>query len=149
MYSISSIDSTQQNCNKPRVRSIASQSAPVLSKNQRRVLLPRGASYRGLSNCWKMQFLAKLTECVMHNSSQYEVKCAAVLQSTHTDSSHIFIIIGQTYAGLLQVTITIEHCNCNLYSGLLQMQLQKSQEQYQKTQNLWWCSIKSECHDMC
>jgi len=32
---------------------------------------------------------------------------------------------------------------------LSQMQLQKSQEQYQKIPNLWRCSIKSERHDKC
>jgi len=30
-----------------------------------------------------------------------------------------------------------------LRTGLSQMQLQKSLEQYQKSLNLWWCSIKS------
>jgi len=59
-------------------------------------------------------------------------RCATVLQSTLADSSHIYVIIAQTYAGLLQLIVTIEHCRCNLYSGLSQMQLQKPQEQYQK-----------------
>jgi len=68
----------------------------------------------------------------MHNSQQHEVKCATVLQSTFTDSSHIFLIIAQTYAGLFQVIVTVEHCHCNLYSELSQMQLQKAQEQCQK-----------------
>ena len=114
----------------------------AFTARRRHILLPGDASYRGLSNSRKTKFLAKLSGCVMHNSSQYEVKCAAALQSTLTDSSHIFIIIAQTYAGLLQVIVTIEHCHCcNLYSGLSQMQLQKSR-------NLWWCSIKSERHDM-
>jgi len=55
-----------------------------------------------------------------------------VLQGTLTDSSHIFVIIAQTCGGLFQVIVTIEHCYCNLCSGFSQMQLPKSQEQYQK-----------------
>ena len=106
--------------------------ARVFSKNQRRISLPGDASYRGLSHSRKTQFLAKLSDCVIHNSSQYEVKYATVLQSTLINSSHIFIVIAQTYATLFQVIVTIEHCHCNLYSGLSQMQFQKSQEQYQK-----------------
>jgi len=77
----------------------------------------------------KTQFLDKVVQSVWFTAVS-SMKLNSVcyrFQRTLTNSLYIFVKIAQRYAGLFQVIVTIEHCDCNLYSGISQMQNQKSQ----------------------
>jgi len=65
--------------------------ARVFNKNQRRILLPGDASYRGLSNCRKTQFLVKVIQTVWYTTvSSMKLNalpfCKARLLTVHTFS---------------------------------------------------------------
>ena len=88
----------------------------VFNMKQRSILLSENVTDRGQLNPRKTQSLAKVVQYVWYttvsslklNSVRYRV----ATYNTLTDSLHIFVIIAQTYAGLFQVIVTIEHCQC-------------------------------------